>query len=32
MEIVDHAIAVDPDEKLKKIATQKGWEIISLLD
>ena len=32
MKIVDHAIAVGPDEKLKKIATQKGWQIISLLD
>ena len=27
---VTHPIAVDPDAELKKVATQKGWEIISL--
>ena len=32
MEIVDTAIAVDPDEELKKIAIEKGWDIISLLN
>jgi len=32
MEIVDNAIAVDPDEKLAEIARQRGWEVISLLD
>jgi len=31
MEQVANAIAVDPDEQLKKIAKQKGWKIISLL-
>ena len=32
MEIVDTAIAVDPDEELEKIAIEKGWDIISLLN
>ena len=32
MEQVTNAIAVDPDEQLKKIAKQKGWKIISLLE
>ncbi len=27
---VDHAIAVDPDEKLKAVAEKSNWEIISL--
>ena len=31
MEIIEHAIAVDPDEKLTKIAKQNGWQLISLL-
>jgi HAD superfamily hydrolase (TIGR01490 family) len=31
MEKVDTAIAVDPDEKLRSTAMDKGWEIISLL-
>jgi len=30
LSLVDHPIAVDPDSKLKKYATQKGWKIISL--
>ncbi len=32
MEIVDHAIAVDPDEVLQEEATKRGWPIISLHD
>ena len=32
LEIVETAIAVDPDEQLAEIAKQRGWEIISLLD
>jgi HAD superfamily hydrolase (TIGR01490 family) len=32
MRQVDHAIAVDPDETLIKLATQERWEIISLRD
>jgi len=32
MELVDHAIAVDPDEKLAAVARQRGWKIISLRD
>jgi HAD superfamily hydrolase (TIGR01490 family) len=32
MEIVETAIAVDPDEKLAAVARQRGWQIISLLD
>jgi HAD superfamily hydrolase (TIGR01490 family) len=32
MEKVEKPIAVDPDEKLKLIAKQRGWKIISLLD
>jgi HAD superfamily hydrolase (TIGR01490 family) len=31
MEIVDTAIAVDPDEKLAEIAKLRGWKVISLL-
>jgi phosphoserine phosphatase len=27
---VDHAVAVDPDEKLKDHARKAGWPIISL--
>ena len=30
MHQVEHAIAVDPDEKLVKLATQENWKIISL--
>jgi HAD superfamily hydrolase (TIGR01490 family) len=30
MELVDHAVAVDPDKKLAAAAGQNGWEIISL--
>ncbi|MEX2516618.1 MAG: HAD family hydrolase [Gammaproteobacteria bacterium] len=30
LERVDHAIAVDPDEKLAEVATERGWPIISL--
>ncbi len=30
LEIADTAIAVDPDEKLEKIAKQRNWEILSL--
>jgi len=30
LELVDNPIAVDPDEKLNEIASQRGWEIISL--
>ena len=32
LELVDNAIAVDPDDKLAKIARQRGWKVISLLD
>jgi len=31
MELVDTAIAVDPDEKLAIIAKERGWDTISLL-
>ncbi|MCP4042231.1 MAG: HAD family hydrolase [Gammaproteobacteria bacterium] len=30
LEFVSHPIAVDPDEKLHKEATKRGWDIISL--
>lgn len=30
LEVVDHPVAVDPDEKLKKVALEKDWPIISL--
>jgi HAD superfamily hydrolase (TIGR01490 family) len=30
MELVEHPVAVDPDERLAEIAGQRGWEIISL--
>ncbi|MEZ5535801.1 MAG: HAD family hydrolase [Thiolinea sp.] len=30
LEIVDHPVAVDPDNSLKEIATQRGWPVISL--
>ena len=29
LEQVDNPIAVDPDEKLREIATNNGWQIIS---
>lgn len=32
LEIVNRPVAVDPDEKLKPIALEKNWEIISLID
>lgn len=32
LELVDTAIAVDPDEKLSLIAKKRGWDIVSLLD
>lgn len=32
MEIVENAIAVDPDDKLAAIAKDRGWSTISLLD
>jgi len=32
MELVETAIAVDPDKKLAEIAKTRGWKIISLLD
>lgn len=32
LEMVKHPIAVDPDEKLKQIAQQRDWKIISLRD
>ncbi len=32
MEVVDTAVAVDPDEKLMVIAQQRGWQIVSLLN
>lgn len=31
LEIVDHPVVVDPDDKLRAVAKEKGWEIISLL-
>lgn len=31
LEIVDHPVVVDPDEKLRAVAEEKGWEVISLL-
>lgn len=30
LNLVTHPVAVDPDEKLKQIATEKNWSIISL--
>lgn len=30
MELVDHAVAVDPDDRLAAAAEQNGWKIISL--
>ncbi len=30
LEFVDHATAVDPDETLRVLATERGWPIISL--
>lgn len=30
LELVDHPIAVDPDEKLREFATNNNWNIISL--
>jgi HAD superfamily hydrolase (TIGR01490 family) len=32
LEIVDHPVAVDPDDKLRTIAGQRGWPVISLRD
>lgn len=32
LEIVDHPIAVDPDERLTALAQTRGWPIISLRD
>lgn len=32
LEMVEHPIAVDPDETLQQIAQQRGWKIISLRD
>ena len=32
MELVETAVAVDPDEKLAEIARIRGWKIISLLE
>ncbi len=31
LEIVDNAVAVDPDDTLRAIAIEKGWKIMSLL-
>lgn len=30
LEVVDHPVAVDPDERLRKTAKQRDWQIISL--
>ncbi|MBZ9557520.1 MULTISPECIES: HAD family hydrolase [unclassified Modicisalibacter] len=30
LEKVDHPVAVDPDDTLRKVATERGWRIISL--
>lgn len=32
LEIVDHPVAVDPDERLTALAQSRGWPIISLRD
>ncbi len=32
LEIVDNPVAVDPDEALRKIATDRGWPVMSLRD
>ncbi len=32
LEFVDHAVAVDPDPKLRAHAEKQGWDIISLAD
>lgn len=32
LEIVDHPVAVDPDDRLSAIARERGWPIISLRD
>jgi phosphoserine phosphatase len=30
LELVDTAVAVDPDDKLAAVAKEKGWKILSL--
>ncbi|HLS99038.1 MAG: HAD family hydrolase [Porticoccaceae bacterium] len=32
LEVVDHPVAVDPDERLAAIAAERGWPVISLRD
>ncbi len=32
LEIVDHPVAVDPDDTLRKVAEDRGWPVISLRD
>lgn len=32
LELVDHPVAVDPDDTLREKATQRGWPVISLRD
>jgi HAD superfamily hydrolase (TIGR01490 family) len=32
LEQVDHPVATNPDEKLRAIATQRGWRILDLFD
>ncbi len=32
LEVVEHPVAVDPDERLEAIARERGWPIISLRD
>ncbi len=31
LELVDHAIAVDPDDELRELARQRNWKVISML-
>src|SRR5690606_2135358 len=32
LEVVDHPVAVDPDERLAAVAAERGWPVISLRD
>lgn len=32
LEVVDHPVAVDPDQRLSAVAAERGWPVISLRD
>ncbi|MEY1662875.1 HAD family hydrolase [Isoalcanivorax beigongshangi] len=32
LEVVDHPVAVDPDDHLRAVANERGWSVISLRD